>query len=82
MLPFAERVYTVTPPNKRALAGEILKTEVESFGQEAIYCVKIEDAVRQALVSATKDEVIVAFGSLSYLAKIKEAAERLGNHCG
>lgn len=82
MLPFAERVYTVTPPNKRALAGEVLKTEVESFGQEAIYCVKIEDAVRQALVSATKDEVIVAFGSLSYLAKIKEAAERLGNHCG
>ena len=77
MLPFAERVYTVTPPNKRALAGADLASEVESLGYEAINCGEIETAVRKALMSATEDEVIVAFGSLSYLAKVKEAAERL-----
>ena len=77
MLPLAERIYTVTPPNKRALAGEILAEEVESLGQKAINCAEIEEAVREVLLSATEDEVIVAFGSLSYLKEVKEAAERL-----
>lgn len=80
MLPLAERVYTVTPPNKRALDGADLAKEVGSLGKTAVYCAKIEDAVKHVLESA-EDEVIVAFGSLSYLARIKEAAERLGyNH--
>lgn len=78
MLPLAERVYTVTPPNKRALAGEALAAEVEKLGHKAVYCAEIEDAVREVFLSATEDEVIVAFGSLSYLAKVREAAERLG----
>lgn len=77
MLPLAERVYTVTPPNKRALDGTDLAKEVGSLGKTAVYCEKIEDAVKFVLESA-EDEVIVAFGSLSYLARIKEAAERLG----
>lgn len=79
MLPLAERVYTVTPPNKRALAGKELAAEVESLGHKAVNCAEIEDAVKQALLSATEEDVIVAFGSLSYLARVKEAAERLGN---
>ena len=82
MLPLAQRVYTVTPPNKRALAGEYLAAEVESLGYQAKNCGEMESAVELALTSASKEEVIVAFGSLSYLAKIREAAERLGNYCG
>ena len=77
MLPLAKRVYTVTPPNKRALLGEALAAEVESLGYEAIDCGEIDTAVKKALALATEDEVVIAFGSLSYLAKIKEAAERL-----
>lgn len=82
MLPLAQKVYTVTPPNKRALDGDKLAKEVESLGHEAVFCAEIDKAVKLALESATEDEVIVAFGSLSYLACAKEAAERLGNNCG
>ena len=77
MLPLAHKVYTVTPPNSRALSGEDLAAEVESLGHEAVYCEEMEEAVRLAYLSATEDEVIIAFGSLSYLAGVKEAAERL-----
>ena len=77
MLPFAKRVYTVTPQNKRALAGEVLAAEVESLGFKAINCAEIHEAVKEVLLSATEDEVIVAFGSLSYLSEVKKAAERL-----
>jgi dihydrofolate synthase/folylpolyglutamate synthase len=82
MLPLAKRVYTVTPRNKRALAGEALVAEVESLGYKAQNCAEAEDAVREAFLSVAEDEVIVAFGSLSYLAEVKEAAERLRYNCG
>jgi len=77
MLPYAHRIYTVTPLNKRALDGAVLAEEVRSFGKEAVYC----KSIREAAVSAVKDarmgetEIIVAFGSLSYLAELKEAVD-------
>ena len=74
MLPPAHHVYTVTPPNKRALNGAVLAEEVRSFGKEAVYCENIKDAVVFALKEAEVGDadVIVAFGSLSYLAVLKE----------
>ena len=75
MLPYAHRIYTVTPPNKRALDGAVLAEEVSNFGKEAVYC----KSIREAAVLAVKDarmgetEIIIAFGSLSYLAELKEA---------
>lgn len=73
MLPLAERVFTVTPPNKRALAGESLAEEVRSFGCDAVYCESMEQAAELALANVKEDGVILAFGSLSYLAVLKEA---------
>lgn len=73
MLPLAERIFTVTPPNKRALAGESLAEEVRNFGREAVYCESMEQAAELALANANEDGVILAFGSLSYLAVLKEA---------
>lgn len=75
MLPYAHRIYTVTPPNKRALDGAVLAEVVSNFGKEAVYC----KSIREAAVLAVKDvrmgetEIIIAFGSLSYLAELKEA---------
>ena len=73
MLPLAENIYTVTPPNKRALDGVALADEVRSLGKNAYYCAEIKEAAQLALASAEKDEIIVAFGSLSYLAAMKAA---------
>lgn len=80
MLPLAQKVYTVTPSNARALNGAVLAEEVRSFGKEAVYCEKMADAVNFAAKEAEEGEtdVIIAFGSLSYLAALKK--EVRGNH--
>ena len=74
MLPLAQKIYTVTPPNKRALDGAALAEEVRSFGKEAVYCEKMAEAVTFAVqeVETGEADVIVAFGSLSYLSALKE----------
>lgn len=75
MLPYAHHVYTVTPPNnKRALDGQVLADEVRSFGKEAVYCENIRDAATFAVDGARvgDTDVIVAFGSLSYLSALKK----------
>ncbi len=70
MLPYARRVYTVTPDNARALDAKSLAKEA------AKYCTDVQAAgsVEQALVLALKDrEPVLAFGSLSYLGDLKRA---------
>lgn len=37
---------------------------------------EIKQAVKEALENADEDDVILAFGSLSYLGKVKEAVEK------
>lgn len=80
MLPYAARVYTITPDNPRALDGKLLQQEihnlVESNGLEAevIYCNSIEEAVKEACAYGLKQNVpVLAFGSLSYLGQLREA---------
>lgn len=73
MLPFADCVFTVTPLNGRALLGEVLKEEVRTFGKEAFFCGTVEQVAELALKKTAEDGVIVAFGSLSYLAGLKRA---------
>jgi len=77
MLPPAQKVYTVTPPNARALDGAVLAEEVRSFGKEAVYCEKMTNAVILAMQEVEKgaSDVIVAFGSLSYLSVLKQVIE-------
>lgn len=79
LLPLTERVYTVTPPNARALSGAVLAEEIKSFGKEAVFCEEIEQAARLALQAAKQEDVIVAFGSLSYLAELKKAVGQIRN---
>ena len=75
MLPYASSVYTVTPPNKRALDGAVLAEEVRSFGKVVLYCETIKEAVELAMKKVRQGEAdgILAFGSLSYLAELKNA---------
>ncbi len=118
LLPYAARVFTVTPGHKRALSAEQLKREAESvlFEQnekkrngrvvcgagaagkersqmpesvceaeniEVIACETPREAAMKAIAAAKSSnsghkEVILAFGSLSYLCEIRQYCRTLG----
>ncbi len=73
MLPYANKVFTITPPNPRGLDGKVLAEEVRKWHDDVLYCPSIEAAVSQALAQSKQDSCpILAFGSLSYLGELKE----------
>lgn len=69
----AKHIITITPPdNKRALNGEELLKTVYKYNSNAEYEENLERAVAKAVALAGNDGVVIIFGSLSYLGKIKE----------
>ncbi len=76
IIPCVKKVYTVNlPDTNRTLDAELLaKAFVEASGNSLeVHAVgEIEQAVYTALQGARTDEVILAFGSLSYLGKVIE----------
>ena len=73
MMPFANRVFTVTPPNQRGLDAKILTQEVKELHEDVVCCATIHEALEQALSHAKDNDCpILAFGSLSYLGALKE----------
>lgn len=74
MLPLAEKVFTITPHNPRAMAGEELAKEARKYHKDVTFVPKIEEAVELALKAAKKEKgMVLAFGSLSYLGEVKNA---------
>ena len=71
-----EHVYTITPQNPRALDGKELEKQLLEQKIAARYCENVQDAVLYALRDAQKGDMILAFGSLSYLKNVREAYER------
>ncbi len=67
--PLAEKVYTITPPNPRALSAEDLAAYVRSIGVDAEAFESLEDAVDCAL----EGDVICIFGSLYFVGKARES---------
>ena len=71
MAPLAAWVLTIeTPDNPRALAAAELATVVARYNHHVIACRSIEDAIRQGFKAAKEADVIVAFGSLSFIGEI------------
>ena len=70
LLPRAGHIYTVTPDNARALPAEKLQKTIENLSYAALACPSLEDALYQALQAG--DDMILAFGSLSYLGDFKK----------
>ena len=68
MRPYAEEVYTITPPSPRALDGEELFRIAGKYYAKVRYCEHYEDAVRLARESC---KPVLAFGSLSFLGELK-----------
>lgn len=70
-----DRVFTVTPQNPRALDGRELAGQLLRQNIDASYCENVKDAVLYALWEARETDVILAFGSLSYLQEVRAAYE-------
>lgn len=70
-----DHVYTVTPKNPRALDGKELEKQLLEQKIAARYCENVQDAVLYALRDAQKGDLILAFGSLSYLRYVRESYE-------
>lgn len=77
LLPYAGRVYTVTPHNPRALPGETLCAEARKYHSDVTNMESVQAAVESAVMGAGEEDVILAFGSLSYLCEVKEAVQSL-----
>ena len=71
MAPLADEIYTITPPSPRALCSVDLALEAMKYSEKVKACESIYEAVQCAISSAESDDIILAFGSLSYLSEIK-----------
>lgn len=77
--PYAARVTAVeTPGNPRALPREELKKAWEVHHVPVMTADSIEQAVKENIETAGKDEVILIFGSLSFLGEAEKAVKELG----
>ena len=78
MSAFDADVITVeTPGNPRALPAEELAEAWKKKKADVTFEKKIENAVRKSLEKAKKDDVILAFGSLSFLGEIVKALDTI-----
>lgn len=71
MAPLAAHIVTVeTPNNPRALPSGKLAEAAEKYNSSVEAADSLADGVRRARANAGKDDVILAFGSLSYLGEL------------
>jgi dihydrofolate synthase/folylpolyglutamate synthase len=70
---YAGEIITLTPPdNPRALSSIELAKEVAKVHPNVTAVDSVEEAVEMSLLLAGADDVIIAFGSLSYLGRMIE----------
>lgn len=72
----AEYIFTIeTPNNVRALPAEELAQAAKKYNSNVEAADTIEEAVEKALAIADKEDVIIAFGSLSFLGQLTKTVE-------
>ena len=76
LCPLAAEIYTVTPPNPRALSAQNLADCIDAVNPHVTACRDIPTAVRLAVRAAGTDGAVIAFGSLSYLAEVKRSFQQ------
>jgi dihydrofolate synthase/folylpolyglutamate synthase len=62
----ARKIYAVNIDNPRGLDNKILKKEIEKYNKN-VYAVALHEAIKNSMEEAEDNDVIIAFGSLSYL---------------
>lgn len=79
-VPCAAEVITVmTPDNPRALPAKELADTVKKYNEHVQTADSLEEAVDRAYRLAGRDDVILAFGSLSYLGALITAVQKREN---
>lgn len=74
---YAQQIITVaTPNNKRAMDSIELAEEVMKKNPHVTAAASIEEAVEMAYLFAAKEDVILSFGSLSFLGKVMDEVEK------
>lgn len=74
---YAEQILTVAPPgNPRAMGSYELAQEVAKVHPRVTAVDSLEEAVEISHLLAGKEDVILAFGSLSYLGRLMEIMEK------
>ena len=72
----ADQIITVTPPeNPRALPAYLLAQEIARVHGKVTAADSLEEAVEMAYLLAGKEDVILAFGSLSFMGRLMKIAE-------
>ncbi len=70
---YADQIITVTPPeNPRALPAYDLAKAVAAVHPNVTAVDSLEEAVEMSMLLAGREDVIIAFGSLSYLGRLME----------
>jgi dihydrofolate synthase/folylpolyglutamate synthase len=68
---YADQVITITPPdNPRGISAYELAKEASRYHKQVTAADSLEEAVEMSKLLAGKEDVILAFGSLSYLGKL------------
>lgn len=74
---YADQIITITPPsNPRALTAYELAQEISKVHPQVTAVDSLEEAVEMAGLLAGPEDVILAFGSLSYLGRLIKIVER------
>lgn len=69
---YAEHIITITPPSERALSAHELAMAVKEYHPNVTEAASLEEAVEIAYLLTGKEDVIIAFGSLSYLGNLEK----------
>ena len=76
-VPYADKILTIqTPNNERALPAAKLAETVKEFHKDVQARESIEQAVETAFRLAHKEDVILAFGSLSFIGEMTDLVEK------
>ena len=73
VLPKGEQAYCITPRNTRGLDKAVLGKVAANYLPKVTCCENVEEAMKKAMESCTEEkDMVLVFGSLSYLGEVKE----------
>jgi dihydrofolate synthase/folylpolyglutamate synthase len=78
--PLADQIITLTPNNSRALSSDALAKEVQKYCPTVLDAKTVRQAVTCAYEAAGEEDIILAFGSLSFLGELKEIISLYQEH--
>jgi len=73
---YAEHIITITPNSERALPAHDLAMAAKEYHPHITEAASLEEAVEIAGLLAKKEDVILAFGSLSFLGKLEQILKK------